>query len=152
MPSVNQVLVMGHLGADPEVRYSKAGKSVGNCRIATSYKPQRQLAICNTVTAFSTPEYKQCATADVVKSIGPRHGFRHFFYTTPTPTKPSCADPNERRASRCHTARPNAWKISKYIVSIYQYEPRHTLWLSVTNSNVATITTSSNLAPGLSTL
>ncbi len=33
---VNKVILVGHLGADPEVRYTQSGSSVANLRIATS--------------------------------------------------------------------------------------------------------------------
>ena len=33
---VNKVILVGHLGADPEVRYTAAGKAITNVRIATS--------------------------------------------------------------------------------------------------------------------
>ena len=36
MSSVNRVFLIGHLGADPEIRYTGAGKPVANFRIATS--------------------------------------------------------------------------------------------------------------------
>jgi len=34
--SVNKVILVGNLGADPEVRYSQAGKKIANLRLATS--------------------------------------------------------------------------------------------------------------------
>ncbi|MGO9475689.1 MAG: single-stranded DNA-binding protein [Rhodomicrobium sp.] len=34
--SVNKVLLIGHLGADPEVKYTQAGNAVCNMRLATS--------------------------------------------------------------------------------------------------------------------
>ncbi|MEW6219737.1 MAG: single-stranded DNA-binding protein [Thermodesulfobacteriota bacterium] len=36
MASVNKVILVGNLGADPEVRYSQNGTAVANFRIATS--------------------------------------------------------------------------------------------------------------------
>lgn len=36
MPSINQVEIMGHLGADPEIRFTGTGKSVATLKIATS--------------------------------------------------------------------------------------------------------------------
>lgn len=38
--SVNKVILIGHLGADPEVRYTQSGTAVANLRLATneSYK------------------------------------------------------------------------------------------------------------------
>ena len=36
MASVNKVIVMGHLGRDPETRYTQAGDAVTNMSIATS--------------------------------------------------------------------------------------------------------------------
>ncbi len=38
--SVNKVILVGHLGADPEVRYTQSGTAVANLRLATneSYK------------------------------------------------------------------------------------------------------------------
>lgn len=35
---INKVLLVGHLGADPDVRYLQSGKPVANLRIATSEK------------------------------------------------------------------------------------------------------------------
>ena len=34
--SVNKVILIGHLGADPEVRYTSGGTAVANMRLATS--------------------------------------------------------------------------------------------------------------------
>lgn len=34
--SVNKVILLGHLGADPEVRYTQGGTAVANLRIATN--------------------------------------------------------------------------------------------------------------------
>jgi single-strand DNA-binding protein len=34
--SVNKVILLGHLGADPEVRYTQSGTAVANMRIATN--------------------------------------------------------------------------------------------------------------------
>ena len=36
MMGVNKVILIGNLGADPEVRYTPSGKAVANFRIATS--------------------------------------------------------------------------------------------------------------------
>lgn len=36
MASVNKVILIGNLGADPELRYTPAGRAVTNFRIATS--------------------------------------------------------------------------------------------------------------------
>lgn len=36
MASVNKVIIVGHLGADPEVRFTAGGEAVCNMRIATS--------------------------------------------------------------------------------------------------------------------
>lgn len=38
MSSVNKVIIIGHLGADPEVRYLPSGDAVTNIRVATSDK------------------------------------------------------------------------------------------------------------------
>lgn len=38
MASVNKVIVLGNLGADPELRYTEANKGVCNMRIATNEK------------------------------------------------------------------------------------------------------------------
>lgn len=38
MASVNKVILIGHLGADPETRYTPAGDAVGTLRLATSEK------------------------------------------------------------------------------------------------------------------
>lgn len=34
--SVNKVILLGHLGADPEVRYTQSGTAVANLRLATN--------------------------------------------------------------------------------------------------------------------
>ena len=34
--SVNKVILVGNLGADPEIRYTQAGKKIANLRLATS--------------------------------------------------------------------------------------------------------------------
>ncbi len=36
MASVNKAILIGHLGADPEMRYTPSGEAVANLRIATS--------------------------------------------------------------------------------------------------------------------
>ena len=36
MASVNKVIIMGNLGADPELRYTNSGTAVANFRIATN--------------------------------------------------------------------------------------------------------------------
>ena len=36
MPSINKVILIGHLGKDPEVRYMSSGKAVANASLATS--------------------------------------------------------------------------------------------------------------------
>jgi single-strand DNA-binding protein len=36
MRSVNKVILLGHLGADPETRYTQSGTAVANLRIATN--------------------------------------------------------------------------------------------------------------------
>lgn len=36
MPSMNKVILLGHLGSDPEVRYTPSGKAVANVNLATS--------------------------------------------------------------------------------------------------------------------
>ncbi len=36
MAGVNKVILIGHLGADPEVRYTPSGTAVANFRIATT--------------------------------------------------------------------------------------------------------------------
>ncbi|HEX9636903.1 MAG TPA: single-stranded DNA-binding protein [Acidobacteriota bacterium] len=38
MASVNKVILVGNLGADPELRYTQSGKAIANFRIATSRK------------------------------------------------------------------------------------------------------------------
>ena len=38
MGSLNKVMLIGHLGGDPEVRHTNTGKIVANFNIATSYK------------------------------------------------------------------------------------------------------------------
>jgi single-strand DNA-binding protein len=38
MPSVNLVILMGHLGKDPEMRYTTSGKAVATFSLATSEK------------------------------------------------------------------------------------------------------------------
>jgi single-strand DNA-binding protein len=39
--SVNKVILLGHLGADPELRYTPSGQAVANLRIATNDRFQR---------------------------------------------------------------------------------------------------------------
>jgi len=36
MASVNKVILIGHLGADPEIRYLPSGEAVANLRLATT--------------------------------------------------------------------------------------------------------------------
>jgi len=38
MPNENKVILKGHLGADPELKYTGTGKTVATFNIATSYK------------------------------------------------------------------------------------------------------------------
>lgn len=40
MGSVNQVNILGNLGADPELRFTGSGKPVCNLSVATTYKPK----------------------------------------------------------------------------------------------------------------
>lgn len=74
MPSLNQVLVMGHLGRDPEVRYTKNGKSVANCSIATSYKPQggQETTTWHNIVAFGAmaDQLQACHKGDLVMVSG----------------------------------------------------------------------------------
>ena len=37
MPTLNKVMIMGHMGGDPEVRSTQDGKSVANISIATTF-------------------------------------------------------------------------------------------------------------------
>jgi single-strand DNA-binding protein len=74
MPTLNQVLVMGHLGRDPEVRYSKNGKSIANCSIATSYKPQngQEQVTWHKIVAFGAmaDQLQACKKGDLVMVTG----------------------------------------------------------------------------------
>ena len=36
MPNINEVLIAGHLGADPEVKYTQSGRAVATLSVATS--------------------------------------------------------------------------------------------------------------------
>ena len=38
MKGVNKAIIIGHLGADPEVRYTASGSAITNIRVATSEK------------------------------------------------------------------------------------------------------------------
>ena len=38
MPSLNRVEIIGHLGGDPELRYTPSGSAVTSFSVATSYK------------------------------------------------------------------------------------------------------------------
>jgi len=38
MPNMNQITIIGHLGADPELRFTKEGQPVANMSVATSRK------------------------------------------------------------------------------------------------------------------
>jgi single-strand DNA-binding protein len=38
MASVNKVIIVGHLGRDPELRYMPSGDAIANIAVATSYK------------------------------------------------------------------------------------------------------------------
>ena len=38
MASVNKVIIIGNLGADPDVKYTSSGKCVAELRVATSFK------------------------------------------------------------------------------------------------------------------
>ena len=40
MAGINKVILVGRLGADPEVRYTNDGTAVANFNIATSYEPK----------------------------------------------------------------------------------------------------------------
>ena len=40
MASVNKVLIVGHAGRDPEIRYLANGDPIANLAVATSYKPK----------------------------------------------------------------------------------------------------------------
>lgn len=40
MGSLNKVLIIGHCGRDPELRYMPSGDAIANLAVATSYKPK----------------------------------------------------------------------------------------------------------------
>ena len=40
MSGLNKVMIIGRLGQDPEVKYTKTGAAVCNASVATSYKPK----------------------------------------------------------------------------------------------------------------
>lgn len=40
MSSVNKAIVVGNVGADPEVRYTSSGAAICSLSVATSYKPK----------------------------------------------------------------------------------------------------------------
>lgn len=42
MASVNKVILVGHLGRDPEIRYAASGDAVANLAIATSYRSKNK--------------------------------------------------------------------------------------------------------------
>lgn len=42
MASVNKVIIVGNLGADPAVRYTASGAAMCNLSIATTYRTKRQ--------------------------------------------------------------------------------------------------------------
>ena len=60
MSSVNKVTLIGNLGADPEIRHTQDGRSIGNLRIATSESwkdkatgERKEKTEWHTVTIFS---------------------------------------------------------------------------------------------------
>ena len=46
---VNKVILIGNLGADPEMRYTQSGTAVANFRIATSERFKDQSGECRSV-------------------------------------------------------------------------------------------------------
>ena len=38
MPSINKHIIIGHLGRDPELKYTQSGKAVANFSVATTEK------------------------------------------------------------------------------------------------------------------
>jgi single-strand DNA-binding protein len=44
-PSINRVLIVGHLGKDPEIKYTKSDKPVCNFSVATSEKYNNQVHV-----------------------------------------------------------------------------------------------------------
>jgi single-strand DNA-binding protein len=74
MPSINNVELMGHLGADPEIRTAKSGKVFANIRIATSYKPREgeEKTTWWRVTAFGAmaEQMSSCRKGDLVYVSG----------------------------------------------------------------------------------
>ena len=59
MSSINKVIIIGHLGADPEVRNTQDGRKIVNMRVATSEKwkakdgQQREKTEWHTVVIFN---------------------------------------------------------------------------------------------------
>lgn len=59
MASVNQVIIVGNLGRDPEMRFLPSGEAIANIAVATSYKTkdrnsgeQRELTEWHRISAF----------------------------------------------------------------------------------------------------
>lgn len=62
MPNINRVTIAGHLGKDPEVRYTGAGKAVASLSVATTEKwkdrdtgEQREKTEWHRVTVWGQP-------------------------------------------------------------------------------------------------
>ena len=79
MPSINQVHLMGHLGREPEIRYSANGKPVANFSLATSSKnkdgnetTEWHRCVCFGVMAEQMKNATKGALVDVVGRIQTR--------------------------------------------------------------------------------
>ena len=74
MPSINQVMIMGHLGADPDVRYMQSGEPVANLRVATSSKGKdgTEYTEWHSIVAFRAmaEQAKTCKKGDLVTVYG----------------------------------------------------------------------------------
>ena len=53
MPNYNQATVIGHLGADPELRYTGSGTAVCNARLATTEKYKKDGEVVQDTTWHS---------------------------------------------------------------------------------------------------
>lgn len=69
MASVNKIHLMGNVGADPEVRYTAAGKSIANVTLATSHKKKDK----STGEVTETVEWHYLAFFDKLAEIVGEH-------------------------------------------------------------------------------
>ena len=64
MASVNKAILVGNLGADPEVRYTPSGTAVANFSLATKEQWTNRDGLTGAPTNSALSDYRICAFSD----------------------------------------------------------------------------------------